>query len=332
MRAWELRATGLDGIALADRPDPTPGAGELLVAMRAVALNPRDLQIALGYYPLARELPLVLCADGAGEVAATGEGVTRVAKGDRVVGIPAQKWLSGPRTPEKWASSLGADLDGVLREFVVCAEDGVVRVPKHLTDEEAACLPIAGVTAWNAVAAAHLLPGQTVLVQGTGGVSMFALQFAKVAGARVLVLSRSAKKLERALAAGADATIEADATRDWDAQVRDLTDGEGVDLVVEVTGQLERSLRCLRIGGTVSQIGYMANMRVEADVIPLLLSNVRLHGIVAGSRDDFEEMNRAVAFHELRPVVDRVFAFDQAADAFRYMAGGEYSGKIVVRL
>ena len=331
MRAWELRDVGFENLVAVERPEPEPRPGEVLLRMRAAALNARDLQIVLGYYPTSRR-PLVPLCDGVGEVVGLGDGVTRVGIGERVAVVIAPRWVSGPRTHENWAETVGAELDGTLRAQMTVAAEGVVRVPEHLSDEEAAAIPAAGVTAWHAVVrVGKVKPGDNVLVQGTGGVALFAVQFAKLAGARVLVTSRSAAKLERARTAGADETIDTGATPEWELLVLELTGGAGVDQIVELTGQLEQSLGCLRIGGVLSQIGYMASMRVEADVIPLMLTNVRLHGLVAGSREMHEEMLHAVGLHGLRPTLDQAFSFDEASEALQYMARGEYSGKIALR-
>ena len=301
--------------------------------MRAVALNARDLQILAGHYPVGKGFPLVPVSDGVGEVVAVGEGVTRVRTGARVAANFAQRWLHGPRKPETWSSTLGGDRDGLLQELVVLSEEGLVEVPEHLTDEEAATLPTPGVTAWQAlVVRGHLKAGDVVLVEGTGGVALFAMQFARLAGARVIVTSRSRAKLDRARAAGASEGVERKDGSDWIARVRDLTDGKGVDHVVNVVGDLGASVACLRIGGLISQIGYLGGMRLEGDIIPLLLANARLEGISVGPRSTFEEMNRAIALHRMRPVVDRSFSFDQAHEAFSFFANESRFGKVVIRL
>lgn len=299
--------------------------------MRAVALNARDLQILDGHYPVGKGFPLVPLSDGVGEVVAVGEGVTRLRTGARVAATFAQEWLHGPRNPETWSSTLGGDRDGLLQELVVLSEKGLVEVPGHLTDEEAATLPTAGVTAWQAlVVRGHVKAGDTVLVEGTGSVALFAMQFARLAGARVIVTSRSQAKLDRARAAGASAGVERKGGTDWIARVRDLTDGQGVDHVVNVVGDLGASVACLRIGGLISQIGYLGGMRLEADIIPLLLANARLEGISVGPRSTFEEMNRAIALHRMRPIVDRSFSFEQAHQAFSFFTDESRLGKVVI--
>jgi NADPH:quinone reductase-like Zn-dependent oxidoreductase len=298
--------------------------------LRAAALNSRDPQVVLGIYPSSSR-PVVPLMDGVGEVEAVGRSVSRARVGDRVCVLGAP-WLAGPWSPDVWVATLGAEADGTAQERLTIHEDQVVQAPAHLSDEEAASLPAAGGTAWHAIVElGRVKPGDNVLVQGTGGVAMFALQFAKLAGARAIVTSRSAVKLEKARAAGADDVVDTTAVGDWSASVRELTGGAGVDHVIDLTGELERDLQCLRVGGVVTQVGYMSSLRLSADVIPLMLSNVRLYGIVSASRAMVEDMNRAIAFHRLRPVIDRVFAFDELPAAYAYMAAGEYSGKIVVR-
>jgi NADPH:quinone reductase-like Zn-dependent oxidoreductase len=272
----------------------------------------------------------VPASDGVGEVVALGAGVTRCAVGDRVSGIFAQRWLSGPRTPETWASTLGGDLDGMLQELVVLHEDGLVRVPPHLTDAEAAALPTSGVAAWQAlVTQGKVKKGESILVQGTGAVALFALQIARAVGAHVIATSSSRERSEQAKALGAIATVSR-TDPDWTAQVRELTQGRGVDHVIEVSGDLSTAIACLCIGGLVSQIGYLGSTRTEVDVFALLLSNARVQGITVGPRSTFEEMNAAVAGHGLRPVVGRKFEFGQAPQAFSHLANEIGFGKTVL--
>jgi len=325
---------GIDALTRAERPTPEPGPGQVLVRMRAVALNYRDLLIVNGVWKAPG--PRVPISDGVGEVVAAGKGVTRVAVGDRVAGTFYPHWLEGELTPEKLRTPLGGvAADGVLAEHVLFAEDAVVRVPAHLSDEEAATLPCAGVTAWHAVARrAGVRPGDTVLVQGTGGVSLFALQFARLAGARVIVTSSSDEKLHRARALGAADGINYRQTPDWDRRVLDLTEGRGVDHVVEVVGgeHLNRSLNAVRLGGTISIVGLLAGTSGPVEVFRIASKNARLHGIEVGSREMYEEMNRAVAANALRPVVDRVFDVDEIRAALRYLESGAHFGKVCVRL
>ena len=331
MRAYELSGIGLERMAAVERADPVVGRRDVLVRTRAAGLNARDQQIVMGHYPLGKPFPLVPLSDGVGEVIAVGNEVTRAKPGDRVAGIFAQRWLSGPRTRATWSSALGGDVDGTLRELMVLDQDGLVAVPPHLTDEEAATLPTAGVTAWQAlVTCGGVKPGDHVLVQGTGGVALFALQFARICGARVIVTSASASKRERAKQLGAAEVVDR-SNADWVARVRDLTRDEGVDHVIDLSGDLAASLACLRIGGTISHIGYLGGVRIEADIFPLLLSNARLQGISVGPRSTFEEMNRAIALHRMRPVVGSVIPFERAPEAFAALSSKERFGKVVIK-
>lgn len=336
MRAYEVReARGIDGIALNPaRPQPEPGFGEVLIRVRAASLNYRDLLVAKGRYGAATKPSVVPLSDGAGEVVAVGGGVASVRPGDRVAGAFFPRWAAGPISAEVTKAALGGSVDGMLAEYVVLPETGVVAVPEHLTFEEAATLPCAAVTAWNAVVnIGQIHAGQTVLLLGTGGVSMFALQFARLHGATVIQTSGSEEKIERARALGADHTLNYRSVADWDAEVLKLTGGRGVDLVVEVggPGTLQRSLRAVRVGGTVVMIGLVAGTG-EVNPMPLVSRAIRLQGVYVGSRQDFAEMNGAIGAHALRPVIGNVFEFDRALDAYRHLAAGAHFGKVVVRL
>lgn len=334
MKAFEIQQTfGLESLKLTERAEPRPGPNQVLIKIRAASLNYRDWLTVQGTYNPKQPLPLVPLSDGAGEVVSLGERVTRVKAGDRVAGIFAQGWISGEPTVAKIRSStLGGPLDGMLAEYVVLHEDGVVQLPEHLTYEEAATLPCAAMTAWNALTTGALKPGETVLLQGTGGVSIFALQFAQLMGARVIITSSSDEKLARALRLGASAGINYRSTPDWDRQAKELTGGAGVDQVVEVggAGTLGRSLRAVRMGGHISLIGVLAGSG-EVNPLPILMQNVRVQGIFVGHREMFEAMNRAIALHKLRPVVDRTFDFLEAPEALRFLASGAHFGKICLR-
>jgi NADPH:quinone reductase-like Zn-dependent oxidoreductase len=333
MRVWELQRFGADGLVLVDRPDAAPGPGQALVRVRAVSINYRDWLMITGDYNPRQRLPLVPCSDGAGEVVAIGPGVSRVAVGDRVMGIFSQAWLAGEPTRERARGTLGGPLDGMLAEQVVLSAEGLVATPTHLSDVEAATLPCAAVTAWHALAElGGVRPGDTVLVQGTGGVAIFALQIAQVLGARVVVTSSSDDKLRRARELGAWQTINYVATPDWDKAARALTDNVGVDHIVEVggAGTIGRSLRAIRTGGTISVIGVLSGKTSEVLLTSILMQNVRVQGVLVGSRDTFERMNRAVAHHQLRPVVDTVFDFDAAPAAFAHLAAGRHLGKVCI--
>ena len=333
MKAWEIQGGfGIDALKVADRPQPEPGAGQVLLKMRTWSLNYRDLLIVRGQYNPKLRLPFVPLSDGVGEVVAVGTGVTRVKTGDRVAGAFMQTWIDGDVTEASSRSALGGALEGVLAEYVVLHEQGLVKLPEHLSDEEAATLPCAAVTAWHAlITEGRLKEGNTVLVQGTGGVSLFALQFAKIANARVIATSSSDAKLERVLALGASDGINYRSVPAWGNRVRELTNGVGVDHVVEVggAGTLGESLRAVRINGRISLIGVLSGMG-EFNPTPVLMKNVCVQGIYVGSRVMFEDMNAAIARHKLRPIVDRVFAFQEVVEAFRHMESGSHFGKIVI--
>ncbi len=335
MKAWRIPSFGIENLQLATVPDPRPQRGEVLVRVHAVSLNFRDLMITLGKYNPKMHLPRIPCSDGAGEVIAVGEGVTRVKAGDRVAGIFMQNWIDGPADAAKIRGALGGDMDGMLAEYVVLREEGLVPVPEHLSWEEAATLPCAGVTAWHAVVhAGQVKAGDTVLIQGTGGVSIFALQFAKMQGARVIGTSGSDEKLARAAKLGLDAGINYRSNPEWDQWVLDQTGGRGVDLVVEVggAGTFSRSLRALRVGGVVAQIGVLTQSSQPIEIPMLLHRQVHLQGIYVGSRAHFEEMNRAVAQNRMQPVVDEVFSLETFPEGLIRMDRAAHFGKLIVRI
>ncbi|HEY6871291.1 MAG TPA: NAD(P)-dependent alcohol dehydrogenase [Geobacteraceae bacterium] len=335
MKVYEIRdGFGIDLLTMAERPEPRPGAGQVLVRVRAVSVNYRDLLVVKGLYNPGLPLPLIPFSDGAGEVVAVGPGVTRVKTGDRVAGIFMQGWLAGDLTEAKAETSLGGAIDGVLAEYALFHEEGVVPLPEHLTYEEGATLPCAAVTAWHAVVEEGIRPGDSVLTIGTGGVSLFALQFALLAGARVIATSRSAGKLERALRLGAADGIDSTSEPDWERKAWELTGKRGVDLVVEVggAGTLPRSLRAVRVGGRISLIGVLTGTTGEVNPLPAVMKGVRVQGIYVGSREMFERMNRAISLHGLRPVVDRAFPFAEAPAALRYLESGAQFGKIVITI
>jgi NADPH:quinone reductase-like Zn-dependent oxidoreductase len=306
----------------------------VLIKIHAVSLNYRDLLVVLGKYNPKMTLPRVPCSDGAGEVVAVGEGVTRVQVGQRVAGIFMQNWIDGAPEAAKQRGALGGDIDGMLAEYAVLDEHGLVQVPAHLSWEEAATLPCAAVTAWNAVVhAGGIKAGDTVVIQGTGGVSIFALQFAKLLGARVLGTSSSDEKLARAKRLGLDAGVNYKYA-DWAKWVVEQTGGRGADLVVEVggAGTLMQSLKCIRVGGAVAQIGILSQSNEPLQIGPLLHKQVRLQGIYVGSCAHFEEMNRAIAQHRLQPQVDHVFSFSEARAALATMEKASHFGKIAIRV
>lgn len=335
MKAWIIETTsGIDSLKLIEREAPKPGPGQVLVRVRAASLNYRDLLVVEGRYEPGQRLPLIPVSDGAGEVAAVGEGVTRVRVGDRVVGAYIQRWLGGRPTPATMlGSTLGSPRDGVLAEYALFDEEGSLRIPDHLSFEEAATLPIAGVTAWNALfEGTSLKSGDTVLVQGTGGVAVFAIQLARAAGLRVIATSSSNAKLARARELGAHEGINYVEVPDWDRRAVELTGGVGVDLVVDVAGTtLSRSIGALRLGGQVSVVGLLGGSTAELDVIPLFVKRPRIQGIYVGSRDHFEELNRALTQHRLRPVIDRTYAFEEARSALATLKSGSHFGKLVIK-
>ena len=326
-------AFGFENLAVVDRPDPAPGPGQILVRVRAASLNFRDLLIVKGQYNPRLQFPRVLGSDAAGEVVAVGAGTTRFRVGDRVANCFMSDWDDGPITDAATKSALGSDRDGVFAELVALDERAAVSVPEHLTFEEAATLPCAAVTAFNALMTACIGVDRTVLLQGTGGVSIFALQLATALGARALITSSSDEKLARALALGAVAGTNYRTAPDWDKWARQQTGGTGVDVVVEVggAGTLERSLKAVKTGGHVALIGVLAGAGAVNPLL-ILMKAVRVQGVFVGSRKMFEGMNAVIAEKKLRPVIDRVFPFADAVEAFKHLESGSHFGKVVMKL
>ena len=334
MKEYRIDTFGIDALSLVDVDPPALKAGEVLVRLRATSINYRDMMMVEGGYNPRMTLPRVPFSDGAGEVIEVGEGVTKWRPGDRVCPTFFQSWIDGPINYAKSKTNLGGDLDGCLREFGIFHEDGLVRIPEHLSFEEAATLPCAAVTVWNALMiSGGLMSGETVLLQGTGGVSIFALQFAKLVGARVLITSSSDEKLERARSLGADETLNYSKREDWDTWALGLTNKQGVDHVVEVggAGTLQRSMRAARMGGHIAVIGVVAG-KGEYSHTPIFMKALRLIGVFVGSREMFEEMNRAIEESRMRPVIDRTFAFEEARDAMKFMKEDSHFGKIVITI
>ncbi len=336
MNAVVLTATGSENVKLVRRPRPRPAAGEVLVRLTAAALNYRDLVVVNGGYgSLQRTSDLVMLSDGAGKVATVGDGVRRFKRGDRVASTFFDDWVAGEPTQEKLNSALGALVDGVLAEYRVFPERALVATPDDLSDAEAATLPCAALTAWSAlISQGGLRPGESVLVLGTGGVSLFALQFAKLAGARVIATSSSDRKLKKVKALGADHVINYKTTPDWGKEVLAITGGRGVDHVVEVggAGTLKQSLRAVRAGGRVYLIGVLSGAKHDLMLPFILTRNVRVQGITVGSREQFEAMLRAIAHARLRPVIDRKFPMARFADACDHLAAGRHFGKVVIEI
>jgi NADPH:quinone reductase-like Zn-dependent oxidoreductase len=325
---------GIDALQLRERSTPTPGHGQVLVRVRAAALNYRDLLVAEGSYSRNLPLPLIPLSDGAGEVVEAGPGVKRWQPGDRVAGTFFQEWDSGGITEEASRSALGGAIDGVLSEYVLFGERGVVKIPAHLSFEEGSTLPCAALTAWHALQSGGLTCGQSVLTLGTGGVSLFAVQFARASGARVIATTGSDTKAERLRAMGVADVINYRTDPDWEKKVWEYTGRRGVDLVVEVggAGTLGKSLKAVRIGGHISLIGVLTGATGEVNPLPAVMRNIRIQGIYVGSREMFESMNRAIDLNAIRPVIDRVFPFAEAREAYRYLRSAAHFGKVVIAL
>jgi NADPH:quinone reductase-like Zn-dependent oxidoreductase len=332
MKVWQVaRDWSIEGMEQAEAPEPVPGPGQVTVRMRAASLNYRDLLTVQGKGG-AYKLPLIPFSDGAGEVAATGAGVTRVAVGDRVCPLFFQSWLDGKVSAASRRYALGGTRSGVLQETMLLDAEGVSRIPSHLSFQEAATLPCAGLTAWRALfEEGRVQPGETVLVQGTGGVSIFALQFAKLAGASVIVTSSSDEKLERAKALGADHTINYRSVPEWGKAAADWAGG-GVDHIVEVGGKdtFGQSLEAARVGGTILVIGVLSGFSQQVAIPTLFGKNLHVIGLSVGSRRMFENMAAAIERNRMTPVIDRSFAFDAVPEALRLMQQGGHFGKIVV--
>lgn len=335
MKAVCIEKFGLDGLALVDRPDPLPPKkGELLVKLKAVSLNFRDLLMIKGLYNPAQPLPLIPCSDGAGEVIAVGEDVESFKVGDRVVGCFFQNWIAGPYQKEYGKSVLGGPLDGTLAEYIYLKEQGALLIPSHLSFEEASTLPCAALTAWNGLfEQAQLQPGQTVVVQGSGGVSLFALQFARACGAEVIFLSRKDEKIEKAKKMGAREGINIAQNRHWSQRIRELTGTRGADVLVNVLGvDLDESIQSLKFGGMICAIGILGGFKTEVDVVSILMRQVKIHGIYVGNRSQFIGMNRAIEKLRIKPLLHEVFPFHAYKEAFSLLESGEHFGKIVIKI
>lgn len=333
MRAYQLEAPRLDALRIAELPRPTPGAGEVLVRLRAASLNYVDLAVATGAFPVP-SLPLIPVADGAGEVAEIGPGATGLTEGDRVIPHFLPDWQAGALPPVTGRRMRGITMPGSLADYAVVPAASLLPMPSHLSFTQAATLPIAATTAWRAIRTGAVRPGNTVLLLGTGGVSLFALQFAKAAGGRVIITSSSDAKLERAKALGADETINYRTTPDWDARVLELTGGTGVDLVVETGGAqtFARSLNAAAEEGTVFVVGFLSGADLQASLFPIILKMLKVVGSNTGSVADLREAVRAIDAGQIRPVVDRVHDFEDAAGAYDTLLRGSHFGKIAIAL
>jgi NADPH:quinone reductase-like Zn-dependent oxidoreductase len=335
MRVFQIENDwGMGNLKLASRPEPKVGPGKVLLRMRASALNARDLLVPERGYGLATgTLPLIPVSDGVGEVVEVGEGVTRFSVGDRVCPMFFQDWVSGDPSQERFSQALGGPLDGTMAEYMCVPEQGAAKAPKHLTDQEAAALPCAALVAWSAlITHGRIQPGEKVLVQGSGGVGLFALAFAKTAGAHVTVLSSSDEKIERLRGLGADATINYKLTPDWHKASREITNNRGYDHIIELGGELtlSKSLTCIKTGGTISLIGVLSGLKITGSLGYIVTRQVRLQGITVGHRDSFEAMVRSMEMHRIKPVLDREFPFEGLKEALAYLKGGRHFGKIIV--
>jgi NADPH:quinone reductase-like Zn-dependent oxidoreductase len=334
MRAMQAHDFSIDSLKLGQRPVPQAHRGGILVRISAASLNYRDLAILAQRFMPKLKLPYVPASDCCGEVVDVGEGVSRFNVGDRVIPVYTQGWHDGKPTPQQRTTrTLGAPLDGVLQEYVSVPEEEAVMAPAGLSDAEAATLPIAALTAWSTLEQGGVKSGDVVLVQGTGGVALYALQFAKLAGARVIVLSSSDEKLARAKKLGADVGINYRAIPEWAVAVKESTGGRGADIIVETAGStLSQSLAAVTFGGFIGVIGFVAGHEAQISVKSLIGPMIRVQGIAVGSRTGFEAMNRAINQHKLKPVVDSTFELDHTADAFRRLENGQHFGKIVINI
>ena len=335
MNVYEVKdAFGLDNLVKVERPDPKPGPGQVLIKVKATSVNYRDLLLVQGFYNPKQPLPIIPFSDGAGEVVEVGEGVTRVKVGDRVANCFFQGWISGKPMPEKVAgTSMGSPLDGMLTELIAIDAEAVVHLPDHLSYEEGATLPCAALTAWSCLFRhGSVSAGQTVLALGTGGVSIFALQLAKMVGADVVITSSSDEKLARAKELGASHGVNYKTDEKWSKAVKAATGGAGVDHVIEVggVGTLEHSIRACKMGGHISLVGVLAGPKAPLNLTLVLMQDIRIQGVFVGPRESFEDMNRAIAQHKLKPVIDKTFPFDEARQALEYVRDGKHFGKVCI--
>lgn len=333
MKIIHATALSIDSIAIADAPKPEPRRGDLLVKVSAACLNYRDLVVLSGAHIPDLRLPFIPASDACGIVETVGADVTRFKPGDRVVPCYIQGWRDGALAPEQRKTTLGGPLPGVLQEYIVVPAEDAVAAPAHLNDAEASTLPIAALTAWSVLQQGGIKAGDTVLVQGTGGVALFALQFARAAGARVVALTSSAEKAAMLARMGAATVIDYRKNPAWAGAVREATGGRGAEIIVETTGSsLAQSLAAVAFGGFIGVVGFLGGLEAPINLRHLITSTVRIHGVVVGSRAGLEAMCRAMALHQIRPVIDSTFAFDQARGAFEHMRRAAHRGKIVIEL
>jgi len=333
MRTYRFNRFGLENLKLEEIDPPRPGPGEVVIDIKALSLNFRDLLVVKGLYNPKLKLPAVPISDGVGVVSAIGAGVERVKVGDKVVSHFVSGWIDGPFKAEYAATTLGLPKAGLAAEQAALPAEAVLPLPSGYDFAQAATLPIAALTAWSAlVTAGHLKPGQTVLTLGTGGVSIFALQLAKAMGAKVIITSSSDEKLEHARQLDADHTINYRTNSDWAKEVLKCTDGAGADITVETggAGTLNPSMKATRAGGLIAMLGALTGLRAQIDLTPVLMKRLRIAGILVDSRAAFAQMNRFLEQHAIKPVIDRIYPFEQLPDAFRLMEAGGHFGKIVV--
>lgn len=331
MKLIQATALSIDSLAIADAPKPEPRRGDLLIKVSAASLNYRDIVVLTGTHVADLPLPFVPASDACGIVEAVGADVQRFKPGDRVVPCYIQGWRDGALTPEQRKTSLGGPLQGVLQEYIVVPAEDAVAAPAYLSDAEASTLPIAALTAWSTLQQGGVKPGDTVLVQGTGGVALFALQFARAAGARVVALTSSAQKAAMLARMGAAAVIDYRKNPAWAGAVREATGGRGPEIIVETTGSsLDQSLAAVAFGGFIGVVGFLGGRDAPIDLRHLIVPAVRIHGLVVGSRAGFEAMCRAMVRHEIRPVIDSSFALGETRAAFEHMRRAAHVGKIVI--
>lgn len=334
MRAYQVdSAEGIQAIKQIEIETPKPNGKEILVKMKACSLNYRDTLITLGGYVRNDVRPIIPLSDGAGEVVSVGDEVTQFKAGDRVIGNFFQHWVDGEINDQGLNSALGGAIDGVLADYFILQEDCTVKIPEHLSYSEASTLPCAATTAWHAlVNVGSIKPGDTVLLLGTGGVSIFGLQLAKAKGAKVIITSSSDEKLARAKTLGADHTINYKTSPDWEAEVLKLTDGKGVDNVLEVggAGTFEKSVASAKVNGTVCVIGILSGLENPTISLMTIFNLLRIQGIYVGSTEMLTQLTEFMAEQNLNPVIDKTFSFDEAKDAYEYMAGAKHFGKVVI--
>ncbi len=332
---WSFENFGIENLKLKEEPLRELEDNEILIEMKAVSLNYRDLLMIEGKYNPKLKMPLVPCSDGAGVVIQTGRKVKTLKEGDRVQTLFSQNWFDGKPDKSLFRSTLGGPLMGTLQKYKILSEEGVVKTPENVNDLEAATLPCAALTAWSTlIEYGEVKPGETILTLGTGGVSIFALQFGKLMGASVIITSGSEEKLQRAKILGADFTINYKTHPDWEKEVLKITDMKGADHIIEVggVGTLEKSIRSVKVAGNIYLIGVLTGRQNPVDLTPVLMQNIRIQGIIVGHKRSMLEMNKAISYSNLKPVIDKIFSFEKAPEAFEYLKSGSHFGKISIEI